>query len=113
MAFSVLYLTSLSLSGFLPEMSDTTPPTQKMALLLLADQGQKKRRRQRQHHIQRESKISWRDICDLVTSPQWERSLTLQRCVRIQGLGRRLTLSEEKERDCVRERPGDKDSDVK
>ena len=30
--------TSLSLSGFLPEMSDTTPPTKKMAHLSLTDQ---------------------------------------------------------------------------
>lgn len=39
-----------------------------MTLILLADQGQKKRRRQRQHHIQRDSKISWRNIHDLLTA---------------------------------------------
>jgi hypothetical protein len=37
--------TSLSLSRFLPEMSDTIPMTKKMARLLLTDQGQKRRRR--------------------------------------------------------------------
>ena len=62
--------TSLSLSGFLPEMSDTTPPTKKMAHLSLADQGQKKRRRQRKHHTQKDYEISWKDIHDLVTAAQ-------------------------------------------
>jgi hypothetical protein len=44
--------TSISLSGFLPEMSDTTPPTKKMACLSLKDQGQNRKRRnmQRNHH---------------------------------------------------------------
>lgn len=62
--------TTLSLSAFLSEMSYTTPPTKKMAHLSLADQGQKKRRRQRKHHIQKDSKISWKDIHDLVTAAQ-------------------------------------------
>ena len=63
--------TSLSLSGFLPEMSDTTPPTKKMASLSLADQGQKKeRRRQRKRHTQKDKNISWKDIHDLVTAAQ-------------------------------------------
>ena len=61
--------TSLSLSGFLPEISATTPPLEKMTCLSLADQGQKKRRRQRKHHIQKH-KISWKDIHDLVTAAQ-------------------------------------------
>lgn len=59
--------TSLILSGFLPEMSNTAPPTKKIACLLLADQGQR-RRRQRKCHTQRNSKISWKDIHDLVTA---------------------------------------------
>ena len=63
--------TSLSLSGFLPEMSDTTPPSKRMAYLSLADQGQKRRRRkQRKHHTQKDNKISWKDIHDLVTAAQ-------------------------------------------
>jgi hypothetical protein len=63
--------TSLSLSGFLPEMLDTTPPTKKMARLSLADQGQKKwRRKQRKHYSQKDKKISWKDIHDLVTAAQ-------------------------------------------
>ena len=63
--------TSLSLSGFLPEMSGTTPLTKKMARLSVADQGQKKgRRRQRKHHTQKDKKISWKDIHDLVTAAQ-------------------------------------------
>ena len=66
--------TSLSLSGFLPEMSDTTPPTKKMACLSLTNQGQKRRRRrrgrQRKYHTQKDNKISWKDIHDLVTAAQ-------------------------------------------
>ena len=63
--------TSLSLSGFLPEMSGTTPLTKKMARLSVADQGQKKgRRRQRTSHTQNDNKISWKDIHDLVTAAQ-------------------------------------------
>lgn len=65
--------TSLTLSGFLPEMSNTAPPTKKIACLLLADQGQR-RRRQRKHHTQRNSKISWKDIHDLVTAA-WPQAL--------------------------------------
>ena len=52
-------------------MSDTTPPTKKMSRLSLADQEQKKERRmQRKRHIQKENKISWKDIHDLVTAAQ-------------------------------------------
>jgi hypothetical protein len=64
-------MTSLSLSEFLPEMSDTTPPTKKMASLSLADQGQKRRRRkQRKHHTQKDNKISWKDTHDLMIAAQ-------------------------------------------
>jgi hypothetical protein len=62
--------TSLSLSGFLPEMFDTTPSTKKMACLSLADKGQKKGRSQRKCHTQKDKKISWKDIHDLVTAAQ-------------------------------------------
>jgi hypothetical protein len=52
-------------------MSDTTTPTKKMSRLSLADQEQKKeRRRQRKRHIQKENKISWKNIHDLVTAAQ-------------------------------------------
>jgi hypothetical protein len=68
--FVFFHMINLSLSGFLPEMSDTTPPTKKMACLSLADQGQKKRKRQRKYHIQRDNKISWKDIHDLRIAAQ-------------------------------------------
>ena len=52
-------------------MSGTTPLTKKMARLSVADQGQKKgRRRQRKHHTQKDKKISWKDIHDLMTIAQ-------------------------------------------
>lgn len=50
--------TSPSPSGSLPEMSDTNPPTKKMARLSLTK------------NPQRSSRISWKDIHDLITAAQ-------------------------------------------
>lgn len=67
--FVFFHRTRLSLSGFLPEMSDTTLSIKKMAHRSLTDQKQNKRGRQRKHHTKKDSKI-WKDIHNLVTAAQ-------------------------------------------